>query len=191
VANPSPEHQQAVKRILRYVKGTADQGLTLGGTKVMRGYSDADWGSSDECRRSISGYAFLYGRGAVSWSSKRQQTVALSTTEAEYMAVTHATKEAVWLSRLLHEIDGKDHTPMLLNVDNQSCIALAKNPVHHARTKHIDVQHHFIREMVETGAVRVEYCPTKEMTADVLTKPVPKEKHNWCTSQLGVARVVG
>ena len=134
----------------------------------------------------MTGYVFVFGRGAVSWASKRQPTVALSTTEAEYMALSAAVKEGMWLRRLIEELGMEKDGPLQINVDNQSCIALAKNPEYHARTKHIDVQHHFSREKVEEGVVELSYCSTNKMVADVLTKALPKEKHVWCATKMGL-----
>jgi hypothetical protein len=187
MSSPGEEHWAAVKRIFRYVKGTADFKLILGGEgRELEGYTDADWGANDINRRSISGYCFTLGVGAVSWKSKKQTSVALSSTEAEYMALTQAAKEAIWIKSLLKELQRFLGEAVLIHVDNQSCIALAKNPEFHARTKHIDIQHHFIREKVEDGTIKLEYCPTKQMVADVLTKAVNKDKHQWCTKAMGV-----
>jgi hypothetical protein len=142
------------------------------------GYTDAD-GSMAEDRRAISGYAFLIDGGAVSWSSKRQEIVSLSTTESEYVAATHGLKEAMWLRSLLSEVFGSFKDTTVLLCDNQSAIALARDHQYHARTKHIDVRYHFIRWVVDQGVVRLVYCPTEDMVADVLTKalPSPKVKH--------------
>jgi hypothetical protein len=186
---PTEEHMDAVRRIFRYVKGTIDFKLVLGGSMesmMLKGFSDADWGANDTTRKSISGYCFTLGAGAITWSSKKQKSVALSSTEAEYMALTQAVKEAIWLNRLLEDLDHKASGGVPILVDNQSCIALAKNPEFHSRTKHIDIQYHFIREKVELGVINLEYCPTKQMVADVLTKGVTKDKHQWCTKAMGV-----
>jgi hypothetical protein len=188
MSSPGEEHLAAVKRILRYVQGTMTHKLVLGGDikeVQLVGYTDADWGANDLNRRSISGYCFKLGLGVVSWSSKKQTSVALSSTEAEYMALTQASKEAIWIRRLLAEL-GRPEETVVINVDNQSCVALAKNPEHHARTKHIDIQYHFIREKVEEATVKLEFCPTEKMVADVLTKALPRDKHQWCTQAMGV-----
>src|SRR5262249_43212859 len=135
------------------------------------------------------GYVFLIAGGSVSSSSKKQPTVALSTTEAEYMALTQATKEAIWIRQLLSEIGMTPKTsrePTIIRSDNQGCISLAKNSAHHARTKHIDVQHHFVRDKVEDGEVEVIFCKTEEMVADVLTKGLTKEKHDRFSSWMGI-----
>jgi KUP system potassium uptake protein len=105
------------------------------------------------------------------------------------MALCAATKEAICLQRLLNELRASSINKININVDNQSCIALSKNPEFHARTKHIDIQHHFVREKVACGAVDLSYCPTERMVADVFTKPLPKEKHVWCMKRLGLTQV--
>jgi hypothetical protein len=126
-------------------------------------------------RRSTTGFVFRIGGGAISWSSKRQPTIALSTTEAKYMANTQATKEAIWITKLMMVLGYMEEKKMMvIRCDNQGVISLTKNPTHHARTKHIDVQHHFVRERVENGEVRFEYCPTEHMVADVLTYALSK-----------------
>ena len=186
---PTKTHWEAVKHIFRYVSATAQLKLALGQSKgepTVVGYSDADWAANDINRRSISGYAFKLGEGAISWASKKQTSVALSSTEAEYMALTQACKEAIWIKHYLTELGVQREGPLLIRADNQSCIALARNPEFHARTKHIDIQYHFIREKVEGGEVALEYCSTKAMVADVLTKPTTRDKHEWCTKALGL-----
>ena len=140
-ANPTQSHLTAAKRILRYLKGTVYLGLSYKkcADGNLIGYSDADWAGDMDDRHSTSGNLFLLAKGAVSWLSKKQATVALSTTEAEYVALSAATQEAIWLRRLLADV-GKPHKePIVVNEDNQGAIAMAKNPVGHARTKHIDI----------------------------------------------------
>lgn len=190
MATPGQRHWTAVKRVLRYLKGTASWALHIGGASpglvTLHGYCDADWAGDIDDRRSTTGYYFSLGSGSVTWNSKRQVTVALSSTEAEYMAVSSATRELVWLRRLLSELGVAQTVPTVLYGDNQGAIALAKNPVAHARTKHIDVQHHFIRQQVACDAVTLQYCPTAEMWADVLTKALPRDKHMVCVQALGL-----
>ncbi|GAC1660287.1 MAG: hypothetical protein PVS3B3_30240 [Ktedonobacteraceae bacterium] len=187
-ANPSTTHLQAVKRILRYLKGSKGYKLHLGGREIkLIGYSDANWGNDINTRKSTSGYVFYLGEGVICWSSKRQATVALSSTEAEYMALTHATKEAIWLRTLLEELGYVQETTTIYE-DNQSSIALARNPVHHVRTKHIDIQHHFIREKVESKEVDLTYMPTDEMVGDALTKPLPYPKFAKFVTAMGLRR---
>jgi hypothetical protein len=175
-----------VKRIFRYLKGTRELWLSYGEvTKELVGYADAD-GSTNEDRKAISGYAFMINGGAVSWSAKRQEIISLSTTESEYIAATYAAKEALWLRQLILQIFGVSLNPTTLFSDNQSAIALTKEHQYHARTKHIDVRYHFIRWIVEDGKLRLIYCPTEEMTADILTKALVSTKVKHFASELGL-----
>ena len=191
MSDPGKEHWTAVKRILRYLRGTQDYQLELSGsdnstTVVLHGYCDSDWGGNPDDRRSTSGYAFSLGRGAINWSSKRQPTTALSSTEGEYMASTHATKEAIWLRTLLKDLGFEQVGATTIYTDNQGCLDLAKNPTHHARTKHIDIQHHFVREQMELKTIELKYCPSEDNTADVLTKSLAGTKHAKFTYALGL-----
>jgi KUP system potassium uptake protein len=121
----------------------------------------------------------MMGGGAISWSSKRQPIITLSTTEAEYMASTQATKEAIWMAKLMKELGYmKEKKAMVIRCDNQGAISLTKNPMQHVRTKHIDVQHYFVPKQVENGEITFKYCSTEDMVADVLTKALPKERYN-------------
>jgi hypothetical protein len=141
------EHWMAVKRIFRYLQRTLQMKLQFGATpsNEVLGYCDADWGGDLEDRRSTTRFVFMIGGGAISWSSKRQPTIALSTTEAEYMANTQATKEAIWITKLMTDLGYmEEKIMMVIRCDNQGVISLTKNPTQHARTKHIDVQHHFV-----------------------------------------------
>ena len=128
-------------------------------------------------RRSTTGYVFYLGDGAISWNSKRQPTVALSTTEAEFMAANQCTKEGIWLRQLMADVGCVQEEATTIMCDNQGSIALGRNPKHHSRTKHIDVQHHFIREKMEEEVINLRYCPTQDMVADVLTKALAKDRH--------------
>ena len=191
-SNPNMAHFTAVKRLLRYLKRTAEYSITYGivapGEELLV-YSDASWGGDSETRRSTGAYlSTLYG-GAITWASKRQATVALSSCEAEYMAQTQAAKEAVWLTQLLKELDLKYNLPgkpVTIKADNQGAIALSKDPRFHTRTKHIDIQWHFIREQVECGAVVLEFCSTNDMAADGLTKALERVKFERFIAQLGM-----
>ena len=159
----------AVNWIMRYLKGNLHLKLQLGGQHIkLKGYCHVDWASDVNDRRSTMGYAFSLGDGMVSWSSKRQPTVALSTTEAEYMAASHCTKEAIWLRQLLDDMRCRYDEGTFIMCGNQGNIALAKNPVYHTRTKHIEVQYHFVREKMARGAIVLEYCPIEDMLVDVL-----------------------
>jgi hypothetical protein len=193
MANPGKQHWQAVKRILRYLKGTADMEICLGSARSkweLVGYSDADWGSNLDDRRSVTGFVFLLN-GPISWQSKKQPTVALSSTEAEYMALSQATKEAMWLRSLLGELGYAQGHPTRLLGDNQGSLALSSNPVQHSRSKHIDIRHHFIREAIEDEKIMLEYCNTRDMIADILTKPLTRQQFSKLRSLMGVNAQTG
>src|ERR1035438_5999948 len=138
-------------------------------------------------RHSTTGYLYISAGGAVSWTSKRQSTTALSMTEAEYMSVTQVAKEAIWLKVLLKEIEIRTtEEPMIIKVDNQGSIHLAKNPEYHARTKHINIQYHFIRETIKMKKVELIYCLTQDNIADVLTKPLARVKHEYFCNKMNL-----
>lgn len=181
-------HWKAVKRIMRYLKGSIDFKLIYekGENDELHGYCDADWASDIDKRRSCTGYIFRMSRGAITWSSKRQQTIALSTTEAEYMAMASAVQEALWVRQLANELQGRTMANINLFCDNQGAIKLAESDAFRPRTKHIDIRHHFIRNYVEKGIINVKYVSTQEMVADSLTKAVPKDKHNFCSKSMGL-----
>jgi hypothetical protein len=188
-ANPGKAHFEAVKRVLRYLKGTADFGLTFGGSGEgvdLIGWTDSDWAQDTDSRHSVGSFVFDVAGGSVSWSSKKQPMVALSTVEAEYMATSNATREAIWLWTLLEDFGFTQAEAMTIHADNQGCIALSWNPVSHSRAKHIDIQHHFIRERVENSEVDLRFCSTKDMVADIFTKPLPRELFEKFRSALGV-----
>eukprot|EP00742_Colponemidia_sp_Colp-10_P002552 GILJ01002727.1.p2 GENE.GILJ01002727.1~~GILJ01002727.1.p2 ORF type:complete len:509 (+),score=47.37 GILJ01002727.1:627-2153(+) len=189
LTDPGFQHWKAVKRIFRYLKGTIDVGLELGmGNQelLLTGFCDSDWGGNLDDRKSTTGYCFNIGGGTVCWNSKKQPTVALSSTEAEYMAASHAAREALWLKKLLDELGIKKQDSISIFSDSQGAIALGKNPVNHSRTKHIDIQHHFIRDLIESNVIAMKYLQTEEMPADLLTKPLSKEKHEFCMKKLGL-----
>jgi Reverse transcriptase (RNA-dependent DNA polymerase) len=187
------KHWTAIKRIFRYLKGTRDFHLTYGGLEhtystELSVYCDADWASSSD-RKSISGYVFLLGGGAVSWSSKKQATVALSTAEAEYVAATHAAKQILWHRALFDELEIPQPQPetSILFTDNQApAIAISHHPEFHARTKHIDIAHHFLRDLIESGTIETTYIQTRENLADVFTKGLPRPLHQDLTYGIGV-----
>src|SRR6202522_895751 len=171
--NPGWIHWEAVKQIFRYLLGTSKLELVYGGEKRgLVGYVDAD-GALQEHRRAISGYVFLIDGGAVSWSSKKQELVTLSTTEAEYVAATHAAKEAIWLHRLIGELFKLLDKPTTLFSNSKSAIALTHNGHYHACTKHINIWYHLIGYIIEEGTIKLIYCPTNNITANTLTKALP------------------
>ena len=185
--NPSKTHEKAAKQALRYINGTIDEGITYNGNLGLRlkAWSDANWGG-EEGRESVSGFVFTLAGGAITYSSKKQRSVALSTTESEYMALLHALKELIWLLRFLREIGYDIDNQNIIYTDNQGAIALAHNPEHHARTKHVDIQYHFVRNCVEDGTVRLEYCPTEDMVADGLTKALGPERLRKLARMMGM-----
>ena len=152
------------------------------------GYVDADWGSDVNDRKSTSGYMFKLAGGAVSWSSKKQGCVALSSTKAEYVAGAHTAKEAIWLGQLFAGLQQPSTFPIPLLIDNQSAIAIVKNPEFHDRTKHIDIRYHFLRHKVESGELTLDYLPTSDQPADVLTKGLSREKHERFVKDIGLRR---
>ena len=192
-ADPCPTHWQAIKRVFRYLQATPTHGICFSGSGdgELIGYSDADWAGDIESRRSTSGYVFVLNGGCISWRSKKQRTVALSSTEAEYMALSEATQEAVWLKAFMREL-GQDAGNSALTVyeDNQGAIALAKNPEFHKRTKHIDIRYHFVREKVEDGQMQLEYCSTQEMLADLMTKPIAAAQFDTLRTKLGIQAAI-
>ncbi|XP_053996974.1 uncharacterized protein LOC128886291 [Hylaeus anthracinus] len=171
-------HWTAAKRVLRYLKETMDLGISYQRkNESLVGYADADWRGCQHDRRSHTGYAFILGGEAISWESWKQKTVALSSTEAEYMSLSEATKEAIYLRKLLTDF-GLEELPVIkLFGDNQSALRLAEDPVFHNRTKHIDIRHHFVRDAVRNNLVTLEYAPSDRMAADVLTKALSGPKH--------------
>ena len=192
IQNPGPAHWEGVKQVINYLGSTKDLWLTFGGGRegAVEGFCDADW-ASQKHRHSISGFSFHYGAGAVSWSSKKQPVVSLSSTEAEYVAQMHAAKEAIWLRSFVSEITGKQEKPLTILCDNQGAIALSKDNKFHARlgTKHIDLRYHFIREAVEDGKIKVKYVPTDENVSDIFTKALPKPKFTRFVEMLGLKEV--
>lgn len=184
--NPGRAHWEAVKRVFRYLAGTKTLRLTYGAVSLdLVGYTDAD-GSMHEDRKAISGYAFLIDGGAVSWASKRQEIISLSTTESEYVAITHASKEAVWLRSLIGQVFAPFTEPILLNSDNLGAISLTQDHQYHARTKHIDIRFHFIRWIIQDKKMKLVYCPTDQMVADALTKALPSTKVKHFAAALGL-----
>ena len=176
-----------VSLFFRYLKGTKELWLTYGGQqKDLKGYANADGSLS---RHANSGYAFLLHGGAVSWAAKRQEIVSLSTNESEYVAVTHASKEVLWLRSLIIQLFNVKLEPTTLFSDNQSAIALTKDHQYHPRTKHIDIRFLFIRCIIKNGSIHLIYCPTEDMLADTLTKVLPSPKVKHFAVELGLALV--
>ncbi len=197
-ANPSFEHYGAAKRVLRYVKGTKNYGLTYhadatrhigpSDSNLFYGFSDAAFANADD-NRSVSGYVYLSNGGAITWGSKKQISIALSSTEAEYVALSEASREAMWLRHLFGELGFIQKEPILLLGDNDGSIAMAKNPEFHKRTKHVDIHWHWVRELVSDGLVNIVDCRDPEQTTDILTKQLPRPKFIRHVNELGLSLV--
>ncbi|GJX71625.1 hypothetical protein Tco_0308796 [Tanacetum coccineum] len=182
LSNPGKKHWEAVKWIFRYLRGTSKLGITFGNGKPMLvGFTDSDMAGNKDNMKSTSGYLMTFAGGAVSWQSRLQKCVALSTTEAEYMAATEACKELLWLKRFLQELGFKQQRYAVL-CDNQSAIHLAKNSMFHKRTKHIDIHYHWIRDGIEDGMFELNKVHTDDNASDMLTKAVAREKLKVCCS---------
>ncbi|RVX20746.1 putative inactive protein kinase [Vitis vinifera] len=171
------EHMEAVYRILRYLKLTPGKGLFFekNQRRDIEVFSDADWARSVQDRRSTSGYCTYVWGNLVTWRSKKQSVVSRSRAEAEFWAMAHDICEGIWLRRVLKELKISDEEPMKMFCDNQSTISIAKNPVHHDRTKHVEIDRHFIKDKIEEGIIKMLYVPTSLQTTDILTKALPRK----------------
>ena len=189
-AYPTEQHWKAVKHIFRYLAGTINFGLKYSKTEQAEciGFSDADWGGDTDDRKSTSGYLFKVTGGPVSWRSKKQSCVALSTAEAEYMSLTLATQEAIWINRLLGELKLQKEPlePVTVYEDNQSAICMTKNPQFHGRSKHVDIKYHFVRDEVKKGTINIQYCRSENMIADMLTKSLFADRFEKLRDMAGV-----
>ena len=189
MGNPGRMHWQAVKWILRYLRGTSNVGLIFdrnhNTSNSIVGYVDSDYAGDLDKRRSLTGYIFTLSGSAISWKATLQSTIALSTTEAEYMAATEAVKEAIWLRGLVGSLGLKQEITVV-HCDSQSAIYLTKNQMYHERTKHIDVRYHFLREIISQGDIAVKKISTSDNPADMLTKPIPVSKFMHCLDLIGV-----
>jgi hypothetical protein len=193
VEKPGNAHWAAVKRIMRYLKGTMSYGLAFrhqnNDDARLIAYCDADWAGDISDRKSTSGYVMKLCGAVISWKAVRQECVALSTVEAEYIAAATAAKEIVWLRRLLKELGLPQHGPTILRIDNNGARELANNMMINQRTKHIDIRHHFIRQCIENKEITLEQCATTRMTADTLTKPLIREKFEECRTEMGIVPI--
>lgn len=186
--SPKLVHWKMAKRVLRYLNGTIENCISYTKENKLIVYVDSDWAGDTSDRRSCTGYIVCIGGGPISWNSRKQKTVALSTMEAEYMALSEATKETIYIRNLLHHIKAYNLSQNATKIycDNQSAIELCKNSVYHARSKHIDIKYHFSREAQERGDIVVKYISTNFMPADILTKPLTRNKHDICVQLLNL-----
>jgi hypothetical protein len=191
-SNPGIIHWHAVKHLLRYLKGTADYSITYApdpsSSELFSTFSDADHGGCKDTGRSTGGYQVKIGSGAVSWCSKLQNIVALSTTEAEYIAAVSAGKEIRWMRNLLVEIGFPATAPSILRIDNQSAISVAKHPEHHGRMKQPDLSWYWLRDVVHKEIIAPTFVPTTEQPADILTKALARPKVELFCEMLGLGR---
>lgn len=188
--NPGCKHWEAMKHVLAYLKGTLDYGITYSRNSTLQpfGYVDADHAGNIDNSRSTEGHIFFMAGGAVSWASKRQETVALSTVEAEYMAFTRATQQAMWISMFMDEVALTQQRPVNIYADNNGSISNTQNNKNHRRTKHIRIKHHFTKERVASGDIIFTYIPSAENLADIFTKPLAKESFQRCCRGIGLLR---
>lgn len=179
--NPTKTHLSLAKHVLRYIKYTSEYSLKFSQMESCKltGFCDSDWGSSSD-RHSISGYCFFLNDNGplISWKSKRQSVISLSSCEAEYVSLALATQEAVFLRQLFADMLNINQDVVLLCMDNQGAISLAKNPVNHQRTKHIDIKFHYIRSKIQDGSIVLNYVPSSDNVADIFTKAFSKVKLN-------------
>ena len=178
--NPGIDHWNALMHAIGYIKNTMDYGLTYYRDSELSpvAYVDADYGGCKDTRRSTSGYVFTMAGGAVTWSSKRQSTVALSTVEAEYVAMSRCAQQMLWIQNWLDEANIKYNLPGIIKGDNRGAIALTKNTRGHGKVKHIDIRHHYIREVIQSGAITMVQVPSADNLADLFTKPLPRDHHH-------------
>ncbi|KAL3733007.1 hypothetical protein ACJRO7_022519 [Eucalyptus globulus] len=185
---PAEIHLQAAKRIFRYLQGTATFGLFYkkGEKSDLFGFTDSDFAGDMDDRKSTYGYVFMFSSGAVSWSSKKQPIVTLSTTEAEFVAATSSACHAIWLRKILGELQFKQQEATTIYCDNNSAIKLSKNPVLHGRSKHIDVKYHFLRDLTKDKVIDLVFCRSEDQLADLFTKPLKVSTFQKLRKLLGV-----
>ena len=189
-ANPKESHMIALKRIMKYVKTTTDFGVqySKNTNDVLVGYSDTDQVGNADDRKGTSGGCFYVGNNLVSWMSKKQNSISLSIAEAEYIAAGNCCTKLLWMQKLLHDY-GICQEHLTIYCDNTSAINIFKNPVQHSRTKHIEIRHHFIRELVEDGTLTLEFIYTDDQKADMFTKPLDSKRFEFLRQNIGVISI--
>lgn len=188
---PTTTHWSAVKHILRYLRGTPTHGLTFQASAdfTLSCFTDADWASCSDDRRSTSGYCSFLGLNLISWSSTKQKVVSRSSAESEYRGLANATAEIIWLESLLRELHVPILAPSSVICDNTSALHLAANPILHARTKHIEIDYHFVRERVLAGSLTAQFTPSEDQVADIMTKPLSSSRFQSLRSKLTVVHI--
>jgi hypothetical protein len=186
-ANPKESHLTPVKRIIRYVNDTFPYGIWYSRETnlVVTGYSDVDWAGNADDRKSTSGGCFYVRNNLVAWMSKKQASISLSTTEAEYIAAGSCCTQLLWMKTLLGDY-GFSQDTMIINCDNTSAINISKNPVQHSRTKRINIRHHFLHDLVESEIVSLSFIPTDNQLANILTKPLDGSRFEFLRKAIGV-----
>ncbi|CAL8996386.1 unnamed protein product, partial [Prunus brigantina] len=186
--NPRSTHLQAVKRIYRYIKGTIEHGILFRSSTdfSLQGFSDADWAGSLDDRRSTTGACIFLGPNLLTWTAKKQSTVSRSSSEAEYRALATTAAELRWFCYLFRELGIPLRSPPCIFVDNVSALHMAANPVFHARTRHIEVDYHFVRELLAQGVLRTRYISSQYQLADVFTKGLSRDRFAMLTSKLNL-----
>lgn len=190
MAKPTELHLQAAKRALRYLKGTVDYGIYYknGGNNKLMAFTDSDYAGDIEDSRSTSGYVFMLSSGVISWSSKKQPIVTLSTTEAEFVAAATSACQAIWLKRILKELGHDEEECTNIMCDNTSTIKLSKNPVLHGRSKHIRVRYHFLRDLADEGIITLIHCGSTDQVADIMTKPLKTDAFVKLRTMMGMCK---
>lgn len=194
MSEPRVSHLLAAKRVMRYIKGTLQYGILFpkclnDSSMELMAYSDADWCGDRQDRKSTSGYLFKFMNAPISWCAKKQPVVALSTCESEYIAGCMAACQAIWLENILKEMEIEVSRPIELLIDNKSAISLARNPVLHGRSKHIEAKFHFLREQVNKGALQIVHCSTELQLADIFTKALKVDRFIKLRSLIGMKEV--
>ncbi|PNX67789.1 cationic amino acid transporter 1-like protein, partial [Trifolium pratense] len=185
----------AAKRILRYIRGTMDYGILFPNTDKgnqceLIAYTDSNWCGDANDRKSTAGYLSLLNNAPIAWCSKKESVVALSSCEAEYIATSLCACQAIWLVNLMEEMTGEDHGSVTMNIDNISAINLAKNPVAHGKSKHIEMRFHYLREQVNNGRLCLQHCKSEEQIADIMTKSVQTELFKRMRNMIGLTSLI-
>jgi hypothetical protein len=184
----SEVHFKAAKRVVRYIKGTLSYGIQFSCIENfdLQGYADSDWAGSCDDMKSTSRYCFSFGSRIFSWCSKKQEVIAQSTAEAEYVAATAAANQVLWLRKILADLDMEQKKATRVNVDNQAAIAISNNPIFHGKTKHFKLKYYFLREVQKNEEIQLIYCRTEDQLADILTKPLSKTRFEILRNKIGV-----